>query len=43
VERHLETTCVLYCDGHVKSQKLDVLDRQVGNVKPIFTIQADPD
>jgi prepilin-type N-terminal cleavage/methylation domain-containing protein/prepilin-type processing-associated H-X9-DG protein len=43
VERHLETSSVLYCDGHVKSIKLDVMDRQVGNVKPIFTIQADPD
>ena len=25
VERHLETTSVLYCDGHVKAQKLDAL------------------
>ena len=24
-ERHLETTNVLYCDGHVKAQKLDAL------------------
>ncbi len=25
VERHLDTTCILYCDGHVKSVKVDTL------------------
>ena len=29
VERHLETTNVLFCDGHVKSMKMDALT-QVG-------------
>lgn len=46
VERHLDTAVVLYCDGHVKSSKLDSLmarktraDGQV--IMPAFTIQAD--
>jgi prepilin-type N-terminal cleavage/methylation domain-containing protein/prepilin-type processing-associated H-X9-DG protein len=41
-ERHLETTNVLYTDGHVKASKLDGL-RQVGSlgVLKTFTIEAD--
>lgn len=31
-ERHLDTTTVLYCDGHVKSLKLDVLTA----IKPVL-------
>jgi prepilin-type N-terminal cleavage/methylation domain-containing protein/prepilin-type processing-associated H-X9-DG protein len=30
VERHLDTTNTLFCDGHVKSMKMDTL-KQVGN------------
>ena len=30
IERHLETTNVLFCDGHVKAMKMDAL-REVGN------------
>jgi prepilin-type N-terminal cleavage/methylation domain-containing protein/prepilin-type processing-associated H-X9-DG protein len=50
-ERHLETTTVLYCDGHVKSIKLSALTATKlvvpnGNVTPqplmtAFTIQDD--
>jgi prepilin-type N-terminal cleavage/methylation domain-containing protein/prepilin-type processing-associated H-X9-DG protein len=44
-ERHLETTNVLYCDGHVKSHKLDFLTqtKNVGGVSvmTIFTIEDD--
>ena len=48
MERHLETTNVLYCDGHVKSVKLDALRAQGvsanGNpVFKVFSIEADPD
>ena len=41
--RHLETTNVLYCDGHVKSVKLDYLNTRVGstNILKYFTIQDD--
>ncbi len=47
-ERHLDTTNVLYCDGHVKSSKLDALRAQGtsanGNaVFKVFSIEADPD
>ena len=47
-ERHLDTTNVLYADGHVKSSKLDALRAQGtsanGNaVFKIFSIEADPD
>ena len=48
VERHLETTNALYCDGHVKSVKLSAL-RAVGTsangdpVLKVFSIEADPD
>ncbi|HEX9996583.1 MAG TPA: DUF1559 domain-containing protein [Abditibacterium sp.] len=45
VERHLETTNVLFCDGHVKALKLDALakTKTVGadNVMTIFTIEDD--
>ena len=51
VERHLETTNVLYCDGHVKAQKLDALmqmrsikdsvDGMTKNVMWQFTIEDD--
>ena len=43
-ERHLETTNVLWCDGHVKSVKLDTLVKPstnpAGRLK-YFTIQDD--
>jgi len=51
LERHLETTNVLFCDGHVKALKLDALavtkavfdprDGQTKNVMTIFTIEDD--
>ncbi len=51
VERHLDTTNVLYCDGHVKAQKLDALSRTTTLVDPkdgvtkdvmtVFTIEDD--
>ena len=45
-ERHLETTNVLYCDGHVKAVKLNALVA-LGNTTPpaykVFSIEADPD
>ena len=45
-DRHLETTNVLYTDGHVKAQKLDGLWRKTTRpdgvaVWPAFTIQDD--
>jgi prepilin-type N-terminal cleavage/methylation domain-containing protein/prepilin-type processing-associated H-X9-DG protein len=44
IERHLQTTNVLFCDGHVKSVKLDALTKKnASSVMSIFTIQADPD
>ncbi len=47
-ERHLDTTNVLYCDGHVKSVKLNALRAQGtsanGNaVFKVFSVEADPD
>jgi prepilin-type processing-associated H-X9-DG protein len=33
-ERHLETINVLYCDGHVKANKLTTLTRKTGAVMP---------
>jgi prepilin-type processing-associated H-X9-DG protein len=49
LERHLETTNVLYCDGHVKAVKLSNLTK-VGSgpnnsysAYSAFTIEADPD
>jgi prepilin-type processing-associated H-X9-DG protein len=45
IERHLETTNILYCDGHVKAQKLDYL-LTANNTTPqrtvYTTIAADP-
>ena len=43
-ERHLETTNVLYCDGHVKAQKVDTLNARAAsnaNVAKLFTIEDD--
>jgi prepilin-type N-terminal cleavage/methylation domain-containing protein/prepilin-type processing-associated H-X9-DG protein len=44
VERHLETCVVLYCDGHVKAQKLEKL-MAIGTLGrySAFTVQADLD
>ena len=41
VERHLETTNVLYIDGHVKSGKLDALARQDANGYRVAFTPAD--
>ena len=45
VQRHLDTTNVLFCDGHVKAMKLDALTqtKTVNNapVMTIFTIEDD--
>jgi len=51
IERHLESTAVLFCDGHVKSLKLEALtvmkslvdpvDTQTKNVMSLFTIEED--
>ncbi len=45
VERHLETTSVLFCDGHVKAFKLDALakTKTVGSdqVMTLFTVEDD--
>jgi prepilin-type N-terminal cleavage/methylation domain-containing protein/prepilin-type processing-associated H-X9-DG protein len=50
VERHLETLNVLWCDGHVKSMKLDNLLRPTSGYfgdntqrATYFTVGADPD
>lgn len=45
-ERHLDTTVLLFCDGHVKSQKLDALMKQSTttstlNMLSAFTVQDD--
>lgn len=43
-ERHLETTNVLFCDGHVKAMKLDTLNQRAAsnsNVLKFFTIEDD--
>lgn len=40
--RHMETTSVLYCDGHVKAQRLEVLlQRNASGVLKYWTIQDD--
>ncbi len=40
--RHLETAVVLYCDGHVKSQRLTALTKQnTAGYMSAFTIQDD--
>ncbi len=44
VARHLETTNVLWCDGHVKSVKLDFLNQRSAadsSILKYFTIQDD--
>ncbi len=45
VERHLDTTNVLFCDGHVKAMKLDALTKTktIGSdqVMTLFTIEDD--
>ncbi len=41
VERHLDTTVILYCDGHVKSVKLDGLADKRNNLLYLFTVQDD--
>lgn len=45
MERHLDTTNVLFCDGHVKALKLDVLARTkiigTDQVMTLFTIEDD--
>ena len=41
-ERHLETTNVLYLDGHVKSSKLDALSKRgTGNAYARFSVDND--
>jgi prepilin-type N-terminal cleavage/methylation domain-containing protein/prepilin-type processing-associated H-X9-DG protein len=44
-ERHLQTTNVLFCDGHVKAMKLDTLAQTkfngTNNVMSLFTIEDD--
>jgi prepilin-type N-terminal cleavage/methylation domain-containing protein/prepilin-type processing-associated H-X9-DG protein len=42
-ERHLETTNVLYCDGHVKAVKLDAIAKQNagGTAIPALTVESD--
>jgi prepilin-type N-terminal cleavage/methylation domain-containing protein/prepilin-type processing-associated H-X9-DG protein len=41
-ERHLDTSTVLFCDGHVKAMKLDVLNRKIaGNIHPYLTVKDD--
>jgi prepilin-type N-terminal cleavage/methylation domain-containing protein/prepilin-type processing-associated H-X9-DG protein len=40
-ERHLDTTNVLYADGHVKSAKLTNLTAITGGVRTAFTNQTD--
>jgi len=44
VARHLDTTGILYCDGHVKSMRLSALTERTasnGNVLKYFTIEDD--
>jgi prepilin-type N-terminal cleavage/methylation domain-containing protein len=42
IERHLDTISLIYCDGHVKSVRLDSLTRKnTAGAYPVFTIQAD--
>lgn len=45
-DRHLETTNVLYCDGHVKAVKLDALAEKktvngTANIATAFTVEDD--
>ena len=42
IERHLDTSCVLFTDGHVKPQKLDALARKTASGDyAAFTAKAD--
>ncbi|RYX85718.1 DUF1559 domain-containing protein [bacterium] len=47
IDRHLDTTNILFCDGHVKSMKLDAIAKlntnaaTVYNRYPILSIEAD--
>jgi prepilin-type N-terminal cleavage/methylation domain-containing protein/prepilin-type processing-associated H-X9-DG protein len=41
IARHLETTNVLWCDGHVKSVKVDLLATKSGTLLKYFTAAAD--
>ena len=41
IDRHLATTNVLFCDGHVKAFKLDSLAQSRNGVFPLFTIEDD--
>ena len=42
IDRHLETTNVLYTDGHVKSGRLQQLSQRIANnVMPAFSIEDD--
>jgi prepilin-type processing-associated H-X9-DG protein len=42
IERHLETTNFLYCDGHVKAQKLaSVAQLNTNGIMNAFTIEDD--
>ncbi len=42
VERHLDTTSILWCDGHVKAVKLDALAKpNAAGVLPLFTVEDD--
>jgi prepilin-type N-terminal cleavage/methylation domain-containing protein/prepilin-type processing-associated H-X9-DG protein len=42
IERHLETASFLYCDGHVKSVRLESLTKKnAAGAYPVFTIQDD--
>ena len=42
IARHLETTSLLYCDGHVKSVKMaSLIRRNANDWMPAFTVQDD--
>jgi prepilin-type processing-associated H-X9-DG protein len=44
IERHLDTTNILFCDGHVKSVKVDFLNQRSAsnaNFMKYFTITDD--
>jgi len=41
IERHLDTTNVLYCDGHVKALRLDTLARTKSLIDPLDGMSKD--
>ena len=42
IQRHLDSTTALFCDGHVKSQKMSALFAENGNgVRRAFTVEDD--